>query len=94
MTIVAVNENGCSALKRYCAKYKNKRPSFHARILQKALPFFEEVDDVRNPSRLSVTISKVFESQAHIIVPKISRSVINILSKYGGKEGDFEVKFS
>lgn len=93
VVVRALNMDGRRALKAYCAKYKKKRPSLAAKVLQKALPFREEVDDLESPSKIEVTLSRALEGQAHLIMPKIEKSVVNILCKFGGVVDDFEVDF-
>lgn len=89
--VLAITDNGKLALKNYCSKYKDKKPTWRARVVQKALPYTEEVDDLEKPSKLVVTLSKVFEGHAHVIIPRIEKSIINVLGNFGGKAKDFKV---
>lgn len=91
--ISAINKRGSLALKNYCNEFKDKKPSWQARVVQKVLPYSEEVDDLNNPKKLVVTLSKVFEAHAHVILLKVQKSIFNILSKFGGEAKDFRVSF-
>jgi hypothetical protein len=89
--VTAVNPNGRLALKNYCEKFRSAKPSFSARAINKVLPFREEVDDLDNPSKIVVTLSKLIQAQGYVLIPKIRRNIFNILIKFGGKEKDFKV---
>lgn len=92
INVIAITDNGRLTLKNYCDKYKNKKQGMKAKFLRKFVPFTEEVDDIKNPSKITVTLSKFLESRAIILSPKIGRSIINVLGKFGGQKDDFEVK--
>lgn len=92
LSVIAVNERGRLALRQYCDKFRKKRPFFGSSVIKRVLPFNEEVDSLDNPSILVVRLGKAVEAQAFVLIPKIQKSVINILGKFGGCKDDFEVK--
>lgn len=93
VVVRAVTPNGRKALKAYVDKFKSKKPSLAARVVARALPFREEVDNLDNPKELVVTLGRALEGQAHLVMPKIEKNIINVLCKFGGVSDDFEVDF-
>lgn len=91
IVIKAVTKNGKDTLANYCMEAKNKKLNWVERRVKQLLPYTEEVDNLQEPTKITVVISKAFESHTHIILPKVSKSVLNILEKFGGKPKDFKV---
>lgn len=92
VSVLALNENGRAAMLSYVAKYKNKKRSWRAKAVNRAMGYSETVDSIESPGLITVTLGKVLEAQDYLIIPKIHRSVLNILRQHGGKEEDFEVR--